>query len=108
MTCSTTAGFEKHRYAPELNRVHLKNGVVLKAPGTASVKEYREKIRGKAQEFMIMAEVKTVYPEPHKWLERTKVGSVSNRKEAIAFRGQVQGQLAPDGKATLRTWIAGA
>jgi hypothetical protein len=107
MTCSTTAGFEKHDYAPGLNRLHYANGTVIEAPGILSVNEYRQKVIGKPWPFMIMAEVKTIYPEKHRWHERKKVGCVASRKEAIEFRKKVQDLLAPGCKTALRTWIVG-
>ena len=106
MTCSTVLTLETHRYAPELNRLHLKNGASIAAPGITSVSQYRQ--QSKPREFTLMGEVRTVYAEPHKWLERVKIGRVKSRAEALTVLRQIKKGLVPGGRATLRTWIVGA
>lgn len=39
-------GLEAHRYAPELNRLHLRNRQTLPAPGITTIKEAKAKLFG--------------------------------------------------------------
>lgn len=108
MTSARVLGIETHQFAPELNRVHLANGVRIRAPGITSVAEYRKELVGIAWTPVIMAEVSTLYPTAQSWLQRTYRGSVKTRAQALEFRRKVESMLAPGGKAVVRTWITGA
>lgn len=35
---------ERHAYAPELNKLHLENGIVIPCPNITSIKEARQKL----------------------------------------------------------------
>ena len=43
------AGLEVHRYAPELNRLHLRNRQALPAPGITTIKEAKARLFGRWQ-----------------------------------------------------------
>lgn len=105
MTCSTISRIERRAYAPELNRVQYTNGIEVRAPGITTVQQYREKFQ--PRQFTIMAEVRSLYPTNEKWLEKVRSGRVASRTEAIQARKKLQSQLAPGGKAILKTWIIG-
>ncbi|MDM5129603.1 hypothetical protein OB962_01120 [Aeromonas piscicola] len=42
-------GLEVHRYAPELNKLHLRNRQTLPAPGTITIKEAKARLFGRWQ-----------------------------------------------------------
>ncbi|MGN5167796.1 hypothetical protein ACTG10_21115 [Aeromonas hydrophila] len=42
-------GLEVHRYAPELNKLHLRNRQTLPAPGITSIKEAKTRLFGRWQ-----------------------------------------------------------
>ncbi|WP_310597659.1 hypothetical protein [Aeromonas aquatica] len=42
-------GLEVHRYAPELNRLHLRNRQTLPAPGITTIKEAKARLLGQWQ-----------------------------------------------------------
>lgn len=95
-------GLSAHSFAPELNTLHWENGAVTRAPGITSLAQYRAKIRKPAPR--IIATVKTHYPEPLKWLERSLTGRVGTRQEALAFaRAHVACRLAPTGSYSVKT-----
>lgn len=48
MTCLIT-GLEVHRYAPELNKLHLRNRQTLPAPGITTIKEAKARLFGRWQ-----------------------------------------------------------
>lgn len=118
MTTATVKAIEVHAYAPELNKIHLKNGAVLPAPGCTSVSEFRQRKR-RAVPFKIMAELGTKYEDPeYSWLQRVETGWVPNRQAALvvaaSWRKRFAGGPLHDGgflpapKITLRTWMVGA
>ena len=43
------AGLEVHRYAPELNKLHLRNRQTLPAPGITTIKEAKARLLGRWQ-----------------------------------------------------------
>ncbi|MGL4515296.1 MAG: hypothetical protein ACRCUH_01170 [Shewanella sp.] len=42
-------GLEVHRYAPELNKLHLRNRQMLPAPGITTIKEAKARLFGRWQ-----------------------------------------------------------
>lgn len=42
-------GLEVHRYAPELNKLHLRNRLTLPAPGITTIKEAKARLFGRWQ-----------------------------------------------------------
>jgi hypothetical protein len=46
---SLITGLEVHRYAPELNKLHLRNRQTLPAPGITTIKEAKERLFGRWQ-----------------------------------------------------------
>ncbi len=42
-------GLEVHRYAPELNKLHLRNRQTLSAPGITTIKEAKARLFGRWQ-----------------------------------------------------------
>ncbi|WP_440893858.1 hypothetical protein [Aeromonas dhakensis] len=41
------SGLEVHRYAPELNKLHLRNSQMLPAPGITTIKEAKVRLFGR-------------------------------------------------------------
>lgn len=118
MTTATVARLEVHKYAPELNKVHMKNGAVFKAPGCKTVAQWRITTRA-PQRPCIMAQLQTHYDAPeHKWLEKKRTGIVTSRLEAVQLaqlyrmnnRGGklIDGSYLPPVKVTIKTWIVGS
>lgn len=92
---------ETHKFAPELNTLHLKNGVSIRVSGCTSIKQAREKLF-KPRSLTLCATVKKVYEHPSfKWLESEYSGRVPSRKAALTFaknlREQNKGGVLVDG-----------
>lgn len=118
MTTATVARLEVHKYAPELNRVHMKNGAVFKAPGCTSVAEWRAATRA-PQKLCTFAVVQTHYDAPeNKWLEKKYTGIVFTRLQAVDMARRLRrynpgsvlsdGRVLPPVKVTVKTWIVGS
>lgn len=91
--------FERHTFAPELNKVHFirnsgQRAGALRAPGVLSLRQWRA-FNTPATPF-IHARLRTVYPNPEqKWLERTHAGSVRSRAEALKLKRELEKRLVP-------------
>ena len=77
---------ETHIYAPELNKLHLVNGLVFNAPHCTTIKQAREKLFPKPFKGL-HAKIESVYSESkNKWLDKLVAnGKVKNRIEAFRF-----------------------
>lgn len=106
---------ERHKCAPELNRIYRVIGdkmiEIARASSAigkqafASLAEYR-KLNAPVEPF-IHAKVQTHYANPdHKWLERTYAGRVASRADALAFKRKIAERLAPGGSVSLKTQLA--
>lgn len=86
-------GLETHRYAPELNKLHLMDGVVLKVPGATSIKDAKYQLRWAPLESRVFATITKTYPEPWGHLNATFKGWVVDREQAMdVFRRQRNAQ----------------
>lgn len=74
---------EVHTCAPELNKLHLKNGVVINTPHCTSIKEVRELFKPRPKGLHVT--INSSYDEErHRWLNKTAgSGMVGSRQEAI-------------------------
>lgn len=75
---------EIHRYAPELNRLHLKNGISFKAPGCQTIKQTRDRLWPKAMTGLA-CRIYSEYDDPqYRWLNKlVAVGQIPNRLFAL-------------------------
>lgn len=55
-------GLEVHRYAPELNKLHLRNRQTLPAPGITSIKEAKARLFGRWQPNHLVT-IRVSHPE---------------------------------------------
>lgn len=95
-------GLEKHRFAPELNRLTYK-GVTFKAAGCTTIKEAYEKLFSHCP-FRLYATIQTVYDAPQfKHLERKYSGRISHRKDALRFAKELR--LLNQGGETLAGYL---
>lgn len=101
----TTVIIERHQYAPELNKAHVKTRagfVEVPAPGITSVKEFRAKRQPTRP--VIHAIVETVYDGALSWLNRKWAGKVESRAQALTFaREHIAPRLAPGGRVRVTT-----
>ena len=75
-------------FAPELNKIHLKNGVILNAAGCATIKAARNKLFPKPLKAGLYCIVDSVYSDPqYKSLNRYHIagGQIDNRLQAIRY-----------------------
>lgn len=106
---------ERHRYAPELNRLHVR-GAVLRAPGAQSIRDARALLFRPVAPG-IWAEIRKTYPAPWSSLSRTYAGRVATRADAIAFARRIRdqnrggplldGSTLPAPAVTVRTRLVG-
>ena len=83
-------GLERHAYAPELNKLHLKNGVTIPAPYCTSVSDARKKLFPQKVKTLCCV-VRSVYPE--EWESLNKIvasGRTKSRLHAYKFAKKYQ------------------
>lgn len=101
---------ERHRYAPELNRLYVYTGndphnpLPLRVPQAASIPEARKHLRLTPATPVILATVSTHYEDPAlQWLNRSYTGTVTSRSEALRYARDVVRPRVIEGLATVTT-----
>lgn len=105
---------ETHRYAPELNRIHLKNGVIVSAKGATSIKEAKKVLgRGIKPSVKPLHCVITSFYSDNEYKSLNRVaarGLVDDRLSALRFSKQfkqkggplIDGDILPPNKIKLK------
>lgn len=77
---------ERHAYAPELNKLHLENGVVLPCPNANTIREARQKLFKPKSNCLLCVVTSTYTDKKFKHLDRVVAsGRVKSRLQAYKF-----------------------
>ena len=88
---------ERHAFAPELNVAYIgPHHVKVKAPGCTSIREVREKLFAPVPRKGRYVRIKTKYPEPYNWLDRSMQGFCDQLTTLKAAIEKVRSGLATD------------
>jgi len=76
-------GIETHKYAPELNKVVLKNGAILDAKGTNNIKDFRKLFKkGRVGKY---CKISFNHTEEYKRFDKTYQGFINSYKDVKIF-----------------------
>lgn len=82
-------GLERHRYSPELNKLHLQNGIVLGVDGCTSIKEAKAMLFPRPLKGLYCRIYSEYDEKEHRWLNRLVAsGRVGTRLQALQYSKQ--------------------
>lgn len=77
---------ERHIYAPELNKLHLENGIVIPCPNANTIREARQDLFPKRYNSLLCVVTSTYTNKKYKHLDRLVAsGRVKTRLDAYRF-----------------------
>lgn len=77
-------GLESHQYAPELNKLHLRNGAMIPAPGATTIRDARKALfKPLARKGHHVTIAKTYESAADQWLNDTISGMVDKPSDAL-------------------------
>jgi len=85
---------ERHKYAPELNRIHFPNGASRPAPGITSIRQYRA-ANAPARPMIRAVVTKTYSSASCGWLDSRTVGMVETRGHALVYARMLRTRCLP-------------
>jgi hypothetical protein len=105
---------ERHRFAPELNKVFFlnKQGEVIArrhAPGVTCIRQWREKFKPATPTRIAI--VTSQYAEPSlRWLDKKRTGRINSLSDALQAKREMRSKVLPDAEVkvsckTKLVWI---